>query len=348
MAFWNDLGDKISDTGGITSSFGALAGAKDLKGVISGLAGVAGSINDYFNKGKPLEYAGFDINAFRSSFVTETDGGLARNNLFEVMIEPPSALDSSGKNSIQRLFSKRVEEVELPGKTLKTEDIVTYGPPRKIATGTTYSDGCSMSILLSESLFERKFLIDWMESVQPALESSHDGDVSYYDEYRGKVQIRVYDTEGSVPRMIVTLHEAYPTLVSENKLNWDPAKDVMKLNVKFSYRNFTELYNPKGESLEDTSLLGMIRGFRDDVRGMITDIRNMRYTFKQVKTNLSSLKYNLQKDFKTGDPLGKIEVLAGAPAAIAETLGSSAFRMLESTGKVLGGADKNYSKYFSF
>jgi hypothetical protein len=210
-----------------------------------------------------------------------------------------------------------------------------------------------LSMILSESMAERKFFVDWMEAIQPSLAGVHDGDVAYYDEYRGTVEIRVYDQDGSSPRLKVTMVEAYPISIGETALSWGDNDSYMKAKVKFQYRSFFETYFEKGEGMKDRSLLGMLRSFKDDIKSMITDIRNLRYNFKQVKSNLREVKQTIQRDFKSGDPLGKLEALAAGPAAIAGALGDSAFKLLDrsssgSVGSVGESISNNFSKYFSF
>jgi hypothetical protein len=353
MPFWSELGNKITDTGGITSSLSTLAGAGSFSEVLSGIQGVAGSINDYFNKGKPEEYRGFNVNEFKASFVAGRDGGVARNNLFEVMVTPPVVLNSvANKDLATKLLARRIESIEMPSKNINTMPVPTYGPVRKIASGAMYNE-IDLSMILSESMTERKFFVDWMESIQPSLMGIHDGDVAYYDEYRGTVQIRIYDQDGSSPRLNITLVEAYPISIGETTLSWGDNDSYMKSKVKFQYRSFYENYFEKGEAAKDTSIVGMLRSLREDVRSMVTDIRNLRYNFKQIRSNLKDVKNTIQRDFKSGDPLGKLEALAAGPAAIAGALNDSAFKLLDrsssgSVGSVGESISSNFSKYFSF
>lgn len=352
MAFWNDLGDKITDTGGITSAASGLMKANSFSGVLSGIAGVAGAINDYFNKGKPVPFMGFNVNEFKASLRADKDGTIARNNLFEVLITAPAALNAVGGTAAEKLLARRIEAVEIPSKNVNTMPVSTYGPVRKIATGSMYND-IDLSVILSESMLERKFFVEWMEAIQPSFQGAHDGDVAYYDEYKGKVEIRVYDQDGVSPRLSITLVEAYPVSLGENSLSWSDNNTYMKAKVKFQFRTFYETYTKKGEPIKDSSLLGMLRGFRDDVRNMITEIRNLKFNFKQVKSNLRDVRNAVHKDLNSNDPLSKLEALAGAPAAIAGAIGDSAFKLLDrsnsgSLGSVGESISANCSKYFSF
>ena len=153
MTFWSDLKDKVT-----TNPFGGVSftddnGKLSFSSVLHGIQGVSKGINEYFNKGKPVEFMGFNINEFRSSFVTDKDGGVARNNLFEVLITPPAALNSVGNKTAERLLARRIEAVDLPSKNINTTPVYTYGPARRIANGVMYND-MDICVILSESMVE--------------------------------------------------------------------------------------------------------------------------------------------------------------------------------------------------
>jgi hypothetical protein len=361
MAFWGDLVAKASDgASGVASSFSNFK-FDSVGGFVSSVLNVGKAINDMFNKGKPPLYPTFNINDFRSSFSAGDDGTIARNNLFEVIIEPPMAMNSVGKSggnssgTASQLLAKRIESTQLPSKTITTTELRTYGPPRKIATGNSYSE-IDMTMIISESMAERQFIINWMESIQPSLANGHDGDISYYDDYAGnksKILIRVYDQDGTSPRLEIKLMEAYPINVNEVNLDWSDNNSYMKMRVKFAYRHFTETYYKKGDPLKDESLLGMLRGFKNDIRNTVTDIRNLRYKFKTETANLKGIRDRLSRDWKGGDPLSRLETLASAPADLLGGLSDSVFKLTDksqggSIGSVTDKIGSNFSKYFSF
>lgn len=356
--YWSDLGGGIANrvsegSSGIGNALGAFGKAEGFMGFIGAVQGLSKSINDFFNKGKPLQFPVFNINEFKSSFISDKDGDVARNNLFEVILSPPGALNSAPKSgtntsgTVAGLLVKRIEQVTLPSKSISTKNVYTYGPQRKIATGNNYSD-IDITMIVSESMKEREVIINWMEAIQPSMKDKHDGDVSYYDDYCGRMEIRVYDQDGNNPRLQTTLYEVYPINMTETNLSWGDNNKYMTLRVKFAFRHFNEVYNKKGEPLKDESLIGLVRGFANDVRSLVTDIRNLRYNFKQVKSNLKDLRKTLSNDLKSGDPLSKIEAIAAAPANIMGAISDSAFKLLDrSSSGSIGSVMNNASKFFN-
>jgi hypothetical protein len=152
--------------------------------------------------------------------------GFNAGNRFDVMIFTRAV-------SMPRFLSQYVESVSLPGRSFSTSDI-------KVGTGFTQKrpynsvfDDVTMTIRLDEDLLIKKYFDDW----QNVMHNKGTGYMSYLDEYKSSIEIRVFDKSNSV---IYTckLFEAYPISVAALDMNHSTQNDIAKLSVTFAYKTW--------------------------------------------------------------------------------------------------------------
>ena len=143
----------------------------------------------------------FGINEFLSH-ISKT--GTAKQNLFQVRITPPpfSKPEGSAGEVDARHLSFRVDNVEIPGRTMQTIPYNTdFGPLRKIPYNPMYVD-VTTSIIVSDDFRERIYFEHWQNQVIGA-SSSHGDPTSrsrggfwttgYYNDYVGNMVIDTFD-----------------------------------------------------------------------------------------------------------------------------------------------------------
>ena len=337
-------------------SFSSVAGAFSKGGFFAGLQ----ALSDVFKPDKPANlFSAFDIGEFRASFNQgeEESTSIARNNTFQVLVMPPLIEDKKLIDDSQRGFAFRIEAVELPGRALATTDVRTFGPIRKVPYGTPMYNEITLVVITNEALYERKVFHAWMDYIQkstqrePGFTLHHSGDINYYENLIGTVEIRVFDSLGGRPRARVTLHEAYPISIEPVPLSWSDNGTYMKHMVRICYHSYSEYYEEKRQKEEEAGgFLNQLKRFKNDVKGMITDIKNFKNTIRNQKESWKSIKKNLERQWRDGDTLDRISTLADAPDMIASGLGDSAFKLLDRSNRGsitnMGERAWNFSKSF--
>lgn len=193
----------------------------------------------------------FGINEFLSQ-ISKT--GAAKQNLFQVRINPPSWARGGGKPAGSaaevdaRHLAFRVDNVEIPGRTMQTIPYNSdYGPLRKIPYNAMYVD-ITTSIICSDDLRERLFFEHWQNQVI-GVSSMHQNSGSrskgpgmwttgYYNDYISNLVIETYDETGK-PGYLCSLEECYPMMMNAQPASW-ASNDVHKLQITWAYRYFRD------------------------------------------------------------------------------------------------------------
>ena len=151
----------------------------------------------------------FSLNGFTSE-INKT--GIARPAYFMMVITPPNKLllKDSKTADLSRGMSLRVEQSELPTRSILFHDQRYYGPRRSIPYGYN-SQPLTMSIIMSEDYREREFFLRWQDMLL-GLSRGHTShntpgvfDTGYYDSATkdANVELRAYATspiaQGSSP-----------------------------------------------------------------------------------------------------------------------------------------------------
>ena len=183
-------------------------------------------------------------------------GKLARPNRYTVLITMPPILSASMKNGsymkyaddfVKQNISKpdnrlhlTCEAASLPGHSVQTKDIRTYGPIRKFAFDQSFSD-ISLTFMVGEDMLEKKIFEVWHQSIFDV--STHN--MNYYKEYVAPIHIFQQNRKDKVTYAI-ELYEAYPMTISDLSLSYAENDSYHKLSVTFAYRKWQEVTSESG------------------------------------------------------------------------------------------------------
>lgn len=174
----------------------------------------------------------FSINDFSSSI---NSSGVANASNFKVLVTPPTAIQIPD-------FSMRIEQVDFPGRNIEFTETGTSGLPFKVAMGSS-SPEINISIILSSDFRERVNILKWQDKIiGPYRTGQITGNmfnISYYDDYKGKVSILQYKDDDEVA-YTCDLIDAYPVSVGVVTGSWQDGAVIHKLPVTFVYRYFTD------------------------------------------------------------------------------------------------------------
>lgn len=162
--------------------------------------------------------------------------GLARVSHFQVFVSGPSQL------GMRRDLMFKVHHANIPGRTLSTGELMTYGPTRQVAVGSS-SGTLDISVFISHDFNEKLYFQRWQAlaagySTMTSTPSAGMFDIGYYDNYVGTLTIQQLDVTGAV-KYSCNVEEAFPIVVSPLTSEWS-ADDVHKLGITFAFRKFTD------------------------------------------------------------------------------------------------------------
>ena len=190
-------------------------------------------------------------------FSSKVSNNLLIPNTYAMFIPYPAGLPTSLTDGMSENLTLRIDNLELPGKQLATEEVQYYGPPRKSAYGMIYED-LSFNVYLSKDLKERDFFSAWMDltfSYNTAHVSYYDDvvkDCTFYSYDRSSNQNQIQSTIDKVKGALgesekkelkdfsnysVTFEEAYP--ISVGQITYAYASDeIASLPVTMAYRKW--------------------------------------------------------------------------------------------------------------
>tara|TARA_B100001093_G_scaffold515197_1_gene590985 strand:- start:35 stop:712 length:678 start_codon:yes stop_codon:yes gene_type:complete len=191
------------------------------------------------------------------NFTSRVSNNLLIPNTYSLFIPYPKGLPTSLTDGMSENLTLRIDNLELPGKQLATEEVQYYGPPRKSAYGMIYED-LSFNVYLSKNLKERDFFSAWMDlaiTYETAYVSYYDDIVkecTFYSYDRSSNQNQIQSTTDKVNKTLgdlskeemkslsnysVTFEEAYP--ISIGTITYAYASDeIARLPVTMAYRKW--------------------------------------------------------------------------------------------------------------
>jgi hypothetical protein len=153
-----------------------------------------------------------------------TRGGVARSNLFNVILPSDFGLDGPELNILCR-------DVQLPGRQILTRERQLGLQRRKIAYGFAQED-VSMTFQLLNDYGAKRYFENWKNTVvdQDTFE------IGYHADYVRDVTIQQLDKNS---RVVYTcrLLEAFPTTLTTIQLN-NEQDSLLEVNVQLSYTNW--------------------------------------------------------------------------------------------------------------
>jgi hypothetical protein len=229
-----------------------------------------------------IETAAFGaLNDVLSGF--HSQNGYAVPNRFEAIIIPPTSMARNSPTSqfsfwplpkgptTARDVSLRVESILLPGRNLSTvSDTNIYGPSRDIVDGVTYADDIKISFQASSDLGERRFFEEW----QKLAFNEKTWNVGYYNDYIAQIDLYLLDREDN-RRFGVKLWECFPKTIDGTELNQGTNNEIIKNDVNFSFRYWTQLdINAQAPSLTDRLITTFAGTVERQITGSIPKILN--------------------------------------------------------------------------
>jgi len=164
----------------------------------------------------------YSLNEFISSFTKD----LARQNRFDVSIPIPLGLIQYVGTT--RRLNYRIENANLPGRTITTTEQKTYGPIEKYPYLSTYND-IDLTVIVDGDMNQKLFFDAWINFINPTLSNNF----RYKTDYATTISVNQYDQSNNLT-YTVALFDAYP--ISMNQLDLDWGNDSYhKLSVTFAY-----------------------------------------------------------------------------------------------------------------
>ena len=214
------------------------------------------------------------ISAFHSN------EGYALPSRYEVLIFPPAKNGGGQQENIFankergsdiRNVSLRAESVILPGRTLSTStDSNIYGPDREIVEGVTFADEISIDFQASSGLDERVFFENWQR--QAFDEKSFN--IGYYNNYIGSMEVYLLDQQDR-RRYGLRMEEVFPKTITASNLNYQAATEILKTNVQFTFRKWTNLdANQTGNNISNRIFNTVIRSVERNISRNLPRVLN--------------------------------------------------------------------------
>jgi hypothetical protein len=177
----------------------------------------------------------FSISAFKNAVK------VVRPNLFfaEVTL-PPTVAAAAGNNSFNNTFRFRCQATEFPGRTIATNDDISFGPTTKFAYDVTYND-INLQIIASEDMIERKVFETWMDNIVTKSGTTGGngtgGFVRYYNDYAQGGKVTIYQVNDQRLQLAkVDLNGAFPIGMGPMNLTWEEFDSYQRFSVTIAYR----------------------------------------------------------------------------------------------------------------
>ena len=161
---------------------------------------------------------------------------VARNNRFEVFINPPLGLNASPIMKMLNIDTERIsfmcDQSAFPGKSITTKEVLHHGPLRKSPYGQVFADA-TFTFRVGADMYEKIFFEEWQNLiVDPATFQ-----FSYYNQYTTDIEVKQLTIDDRVVH-VVKLYEAWPMAVPELSLDHSSENTTHKLNITFAYRRW--------------------------------------------------------------------------------------------------------------
>jgi hypothetical protein len=150
--------------------------------------------------------------------------GLLLGSHFYVIMTPPFYTENNGGEIMMMCDS-----INVPGKTIATQDIRMYGETREIPYMPIYPT-LEASFIVDRRLRVKQFFEDWMNSVI----NNNTRELAYRNFYSTDIEIIVTD-KNSVPVHKIKAYDVFPKNMTDMQLDY-ASKEVLRLRVTFSMR----------------------------------------------------------------------------------------------------------------
>jgi hypothetical protein len=196
---------------------------------------MAYNISDFLQS---IDVAGvLHTNKFELNFVSP-------NIMLGVSVSSPNSTVTS--NDIESIVRFRAESVRVPGVLLETADVNRYGVGvrQKMPYNAMFTD-TSVSFISDKDGDIYRYFYTWINSIFDFGGISRNGGgrppqyaTEYKDDYTTDLRILIYNTTGDVVQSVI-LRKAFPVSFNEINLGWSQQNELVKVNVMFSFRDWT-------------------------------------------------------------------------------------------------------------
>ena len=177
----------------------------------------------------------FSISSFKSNY------NIVRPNLFfaEVTL-PPALAPATTTTAFNRTFRFRCQATEFPGRTIATNDDISFGPTTKFGYDVTYND-INLQIIASEDMIERNIFELWMDSIVTKSGTTGGnatgGFIKYYDTYAQGGKVTIYQVNDQRVQLAkCELNGAFPIGIGPMNLSWEEFDSYQRFSVTIAYR----------------------------------------------------------------------------------------------------------------
>jgi len=167
-----------------------------------------------------------------NEFISKVKGGLQQSHNFDVEIQTNVGGDL-------RTLSLMCDEVSVPGLTLASNTVFTFGEPREVVYNRTFAPA-TLTFMVDINSSVMNFFRDWMDKIiDPKTRLA-----GYYNDYAAgsRIVIRHLNAE-KIPVYSVTLYEAFPKSIQDYTLS-NSSKDVLRYTVTMNYKYWEKSTTP--------------------------------------------------------------------------------------------------------
>ena len=198
------------------------------------LSSAMNTISKNLGGGVTLNLPGIDLSNIPLAEIATAQSGLP--NISSSLNLPALGFNVlNGGTALQKL-NLYCNMVTLPERDIRNVEWREHGESRQLGIVHNHSKGVSLSYYCSENLTERFFFEQW----QDIIFNHQNKKRAYYDDYISSVEITKYDAGWNKPMSIYKLHEAYPTNVAAQTLNYEGTA-LMRLDINMKYRYYERL-----------------------------------------------------------------------------------------------------------
>jgi hypothetical protein len=183
----------------------------------------------------------FNLDEFKNEALSRD---MARPNLFEVVVSPPTGFLQSGS----RLVSLFCDSASLPSQNLVTKRTIIYGQSYPRVTGADYGDRVSLTFFLDADMLVKRFFEDWLDlAVNRSTQN-----ISYQNAYIGGLDVIQLKSKDHDESYRTVFEEVFPVGVQLISVDNNQSNSIHRLEVYFEYRRWFSIL-PNAATQKDSS-----------------------------------------------------------------------------------------------
>tara|TARA_R110001606_G_scaffold28835_2_gene90752 strand:- start:2230 stop:3042 length:813 start_codon:yes stop_codon:yes gene_type:complete len=197
--------------------------------------------------------AGPKPNSIGTSELKSRIMNLAQTSVYQVKIQPPSAVDKA-MGGVYQKYGRDIDllcsDTTLPGSSLATHDVTSdyMGVSEKMAYRRIYDNNIDMTFYVDKNYNVIEFFDGWMDFISGMGQGgrSYNGynnvsagyRMSYPKSYKTKIYVSKFEKDAAGKALYYNFIDAFPIAVNATPVSYS-ASDILKLSVSFSYVRYT-------------------------------------------------------------------------------------------------------------